>query len=82
MLQVLHLDVLKVDQVLHLSSRLLLPASFSDYRAGTVRADRGGAPGNGNADVSACSLLPLRRQVALRFTFSVIRGDDKIECSR
>jgi hypothetical protein len=82
MLQVLHLDVLKIDQVLHLSSRLQMSASFSDYGAGTVRAGRGGAPGNGDADASARSLLPLRGQVALRFTFSVIRGDDKMGCSR
>ena len=41
-------------------------ASFSDHGGGAA---------------SARSLLPLRGQVAPRFTFSVIRGDAKMGCS-
>jgi hypothetical protein len=67
MLQMLHLDILKVDQVLHLSPRLLLPrlgvsCSPSLHPSQTAEGVRrrlveGAAPGDGDTDASACSPL-------------------------
>ena len=82
MLQVLHLDVSKVDRVLHLPPRLLLPRlgvssspSTTLHHSQIMMGDRGGgASRDGNVDVSARSPLLLRAQVALWFTFSITWG--------
>ena len=90
MLQVLHPDVSKVDRVLHLPPYLLLPhlgvsspPSVALHPSQTAAGASGeGTPTDGGAHASACSPLPLRGQVALRFTFSVILGDAEMGCSR
>ena len=76
MLQVLYLDVSKVDRVLHLLTRLLLLAlvfllafcylaSFSDCIGGVAGADGGGAPRDGGANTSVCSPFCLQVGSAL-----------------
>jgi hypothetical protein len=77
----LHLDVSKVDQVLHFAPRLLLPclgvsslpsaALYPSQTAETWWGWRRGPPRDGGVDMSARSPLLLHEQVALRFTFSV-----------
>ena len=76
MLQVLYLDVSKVDRVLHLPPHLLLSrlgVSLLSTALHPPQTREGGA-GDGGMDASARSRLLLRGQVALRFTFSVMRG--------
>jgi hypothetical protein len=82
MLQVLHLDVSKVDRVLHLSHRFLLPrfgvssspsVALNPYEGDAARAGEGGALGAGGRDVPRdCSvdgahIVPFRYTGRYRF---------------
>jgi hypothetical protein len=61
---------------------LLLPCIFLRLRRGCGGGLLKGTPGDGGADASAHSPLPLRGLVAHWFTFSVVRGDVEMGCSR
>ena len=70
MLQVLYLDVSKLDRVLHLPHRFLLPrlgVSSSPSAEGASGAGGWDTPGDCGTDVSARSPLLLRGQVAHQF---------------
>jgi len=74
---VLYLDVSKVDRVLHLPPRLLLPrlsVSYSPSVALYPSQTTEGACRGMAARTQAHSPLPLRGLLTLRFTFSVRRG--------
>jgi hypothetical protein len=85
MLQVLHLDVSKVDRMLHLPPRLLLPClGVSSLPSAVLHLLRlwGGAVRDGDANVSTCSPLPSSGQVSLRFTFFLLCTYVEMRCSR